>query len=223
MSRVLVIASHPDDETLGCCGTLLRHKSKGDEIHWLILTNIFQKEGWNRDVVKKRQAEIKRVADETGFNSVTKLDFPTTKLDMFPMSVLISDISKAIINIKPDIIYVNNRSDIHTDHQIAFKAVISCIKSFRYPFLVRLLMYETLSETEFAPPLFENIFQPNVFVDITEFFEKKCKIMQIYEDEIMDPPYPRSIESIEALAKYRGSRIGKKYAEAFMLIEEQLK
>ena len=85
------------------------------------------------------------------------------------------------------------------------------------------MAYETLSETEFAPSLIENIFQPNVFVDITEFFDKKCKIMKIYKDQIMDPPYPRSIESIEALAKYRGSRIGKRYAEAFMLIEEQLK
>ena len=222
MSRVLVIATHPDDETLGCCGSILRHKSKGDEIHWLILTNIFEKDGWREDIVKKREIEINRVADETGFNSVTKLDFPTTKLDMYPMSDLVSGISRAIMAIKPNIIYVNNRSDIHTDHQIAFKAVISCIKNFRYPFLSRLLMYETLSETEFAASLIENVFQPNVFIDITEFFEKKISIMKVYNSEIMDPPYPRSLETIEALAKYRGSRIGKRYAEAFMLIEEQL-
>tara|TARA_Y100000294_G_C8307744_1_gene237395 strand:- start:263 stop:514 length:252 start_codon:yes stop_codon:yes gene_type:complete len=83
-------------------------------------------------------------------------------------------------------------------------------------------MYETLSETEFAPPLPGNVFQPNIFVDVTDFFEKKCEIMQLYKSELMDDPFPRSLTVIEALARYRGSRVGVKYAEAYMLLYEQL-
>jgi LmbE family N-acetylglucosaminyl deacetylase len=83
------------------------------------------------------------------------------------------------------------------------------------------LIYECLSETEFTPALPENVFIPNVFIDISNYFEKKLEIIKIYESEIMEEPYPRSISSIEALARYRGSRIGVKYAEAFQLIYER--
>ena len=83
-------------------------------------------------------------------------------------------------------------------------------------------MYETLSETEFAPTLPENTFIPNVFVDITKYFEKKLEIYKIYKSELMKKPLPRSSEVIESIAKYRGSRIGKKYAESFQLIFEIL-
>ena len=157
-----------------------------------------------------------------GFKSVHKLDFPAKKLDTVPMSDLVQKISDKIRKIKPQFIYVNNQNDIHTDHQMVFKAAMSASKSFRHPYIKRILNYETLSETEFAAPSEEGHgFQPNVFVDITKFFEKKVKIMLEYDSEIMDPPYPRSLEVIEALAKYRGSRIGVKYAEAFSLFYEK--
>ena len=81
-------------------------------------------------------------------------------------------------------------------------------------------MYETLSETEFAASLPGHEFQPNVFSDITDYFEEKCKIMQLYKSEMMKPPYPRTLETIEALAKFRGSRIGCKYVESFVLLFE---
>jgi len=221
MNKVLVIAPHPDDETLGCGGTLLKHRSSKDEIHWLILTNVTENDGWEIEQVNHRQLEIDKVAKAYGFSSVNKMDFPTTKLDTIPMSELVDKISNLIIKVQPHIIYLNNRSDIHTDHQIAFNAVMSCTKSFRNPYIRRIFMYETLSETEFTAPLEGNAFQPNVFVDITEFFEQKCEIMSEYGDEVMDPPYPRSLDTIESLAKYRGSRIGVNYAEAFSLLYEK--
>lgn len=218
MTKVMVVAVHPDDETLGCGGTLLKHKSHDYEIHWLILTNISQADGWPQGQVNSRQEEIDKVANAYDFSSVHKLDFPTTKLDNIPMSDLIYEISAVIKKVQPNVIYLNNRSDIHTDHQIAFKAVMSSVKSFRHPYIRCILMYETLSETEFSAPLPGNVFQPNVFVDVSAYFEKKCKIMRFYDEEILDNPYPRSLESLEFLARYRGSRIGVTYAEAFMLI-----
>ena len=172
----------------------------------------------NKDIVKKRKKEIESVAEMYGFEKTFKLDYPAAKLDKIPMQEIIESISKVIFEIKPEVIYLPNRSDVHTDHQITFKAAYSCTKNFRYPFIKKILMYETLSETEFAPALPENTFMPNVFVDITKYFEKKLEIFKMYKSELMTELLPRSLEVIEALAKYRGSRIGKKYAESFQLL-----
>lgn len=222
MDKVLVVSVHPDDETLGCGGAILKHGDQGDELHWLIVTNISEREGWDKSVVDKRQKEINEVSHRYGFKIVHKLDYPTTRLDSIPIGDLIADISNVIKKTEPSILYVQNRSDIHTDHQVAFKAVMSCTKNFRYPFIRRILMYEILSETEFAPALSENAFMPNVFIDITNYFEKKCEIMKVYSSEIMEDILPRSLNVIGALAKLRGSRIGVKYAEGFMLLCEVL-
>lgn len=221
MENVLVISVHPDDETLGCGGTLLKHKDEGYSLYWLIITNIQIEQGWNFEFVKNRQKEIAEVADLYGFEKVIKLEFPTTKLDEIPLNSIIKKINEAMNQFKPSIIYVNNRSDIHSDHKYAFNAVMSCTKNFRFPFIRRILMYECLSETEFSPVLMENAFIPNVFVDISEFLEKKLEIMSVYKSEIMPNNLPRSYSAISALAGYRGSRIGSNYAEAFMLIYEK--
>ena len=219
-NKVLFVAPHPDDETLGCGGTILKHKANGDEIYWLIITNISEQGGWSKSKVKERQNEIERVSEEYEFNKIYKLDFPTTKLDELPMGEIINKISKVFNEVKPHTIYVNNRSDVHTDHQITFQAVMSCSKNFRYPFIKKILMYETLSETEFAPALPEYFFIPNVFVDITDYFGKKLEIMKIYKSEIMEELFPRSIDTINAKARFSGSKIGCKYAENFQLIKE---
>ena len=221
--KILVISPHPDDETLGCGGTILKHKDIGDKVYWLIITNIDMKDGWDKDIVEKRQKEIETVAEMHGFEKTFKLDYPTAKLDTIPIQEIIESISKVIFEIKPEVIYLPNRSDVHTDHQITFKAAYSCTKNFRYSFIRKILMYETLSETEFAPALPENTFIPNVFVDITKYFERKLEIFKIYKSELMKKPLPRSLEVIEALVKYRGSQIGKKYAEAFILLKEIIK
>ncbi len=220
--KILVISPHPDDETLGCGGTILKHKDIGDKIYWLTITNIDVKNGWNKDIVKKRQKEIENVAEMYGFEKTFKLDYPTAKLDIIPIQEIIKSISKVILEVKAEIIYLPNLSDVHTDHQITFKAAYSCTKNFRYPFIKKILMHETLSETEFTPALPTNIFVPNVFVDITKYFDKKLEIFKIYKSEAMEEPSPRSLEVIESIAKYRGSRIGKKHAESFQLIFEML-
>lgn len=222
MKKVLVIAPHPDDETLGCGGTLLKHKNSGDNIYWMIVTTIRSENGCSEEDVQKRQKEIHQVANMYGFEKIFTLDFPTTMLDTISYNDLIAKMSIVIQEVKPSIVYLPNRSDVHTDHQVTFRAAISCCKNFRAPFISKILMYECLSETEFAPALRENAFIPNVFVDIGEYFHRKLEIFKIYDSEVMKSPFPRSIETVTSLAQYRGSRISKKYAEAFMLLEEIL-
>ncbi len=216
--NVIVISSHPDDEVIGCGGTLLKHKANNDKIGWIIITNVDESHGFSKERVISRQIEIDEVAKEIGMDAVFKLDFPTTSLSSSKVGSLIKAISNVFNEFQPEIIYTVNRSDAHSDHRYTFDAVGSCIKSFRYPFIKKVLMYECLSETEFAPALFEKVFLPNHFVDITAFYNEKERILKIYESEIGEHPFPRSIRNINALATFRGATAGVEFAEAFQLI-----
>jgi N-acetylglucosamine malate deacetylase 1 len=220
MVKIMIIAPHPDDETLGCGGTILKHKSFGDEIYWLIVTNISNEIGYEEEKVKKRQNEIDVVASRYRFKKVYKLNYPTTMLDTIPLNDIISKISNIVTEVKPGILYLPNKNDVHSDHKITFDALISSTKSFRNSFIRRVLMYETISETEFAPPLNCNAFVPNFFSDITAYMGKKLSITKIYNSEISKHPFPRSRENIKALATFRGATAGVKYAEAFMILKE---
>lgn len=218
INKILVIAVHPDDETLGCGGALLRHKANGDEIYWLICTDLDKM----HDYYSVRENEISVVANAYRFDGVYRLGLKTTKIDEYAMSDLISKISVIINKVKPSIIYLPFCGDVHSDHRKIFEAAYSCTKTFRYPFIKKIYMMEILSETEFAPSLSYNAFVPNVFIDISEFFSKKADIMRMYKSEIKNFPFPRSIENLEALAKFRGATSGCKYAESFMLLKEIL-
>lgn len=217
--KVLVISAHPDDETLGCGGTLLKHKANGDELSWIIITAIFENQGFSKQRIDSRQQEIEKVKNIIGFSSVHNLDYPTMSLNADSINTMIPKLSAIFNEIKPEIIYVMNRADAHSDHRVTFDAVMACTKSFRYPFIKKVLMYECISETEFAPALPEKVFQPNYFVDVSDYFSKKLEIMKIYESELGEHPFPRSIRNIEALATFRGASVGVEYAEAFQLIK----
>ncbi len=219
MKNIIIISAHPDDEVLGAGGTLLKHKRKGDGIYWLITTNVFEEQGFSKERVMSRQKEIERVAKKLGVKKVFKLDFPTMSLSTESLIDMVPKVSKVFTEVKPEIMYCLNRSDAHSDHRVTFDAVMVCTKSFRYPFVKQILMYECISETEFAPQLHEKVFIPNYFVDITEFFEEKIEIMKIYESEIGEHPFPRSLRNMEALATYRGASVGVEYAEAFQLVK----
>ena len=220
MYNILVIAPHPDDETLGCGGTLFRHKANGDEIYWLIVTGIGVDAGWSNDVVIKRDNEIDAVAKKYGFSDVFNLRLPTTKIDTLPISDLLEGISNVYKKVEPDIIYMPFACDVHTDHQIIAKALQSTFKWFRYPHIKKVYMYETPSETEFNF-IEDRTFRPNVFVDISQYLDEKIDAMKIYESEIGDFPFPRSEKTMRSLAAFRGSQSGYEAAEAFELVYER--
>jgi N-acetylglucosamine malate deacetylase 1 len=218
--NVIVLAPHPDDETLGCGGTLLRYKENGDKIFWLIGTKICKKNGYSNKEISKRENEINKVCEKYEFDGVEKLNIPATKVDDYSIDFLITLISNIINKIKPNIIFLPFKDDIHSDHRIFFNAGYSCTKNFRYSFINKILMMEIISETEFAPSVTSTTFIPNVFINITDFMEKKIEIIKIFESEIKNPPFPRSIENIKALATFRGAQSGFKFSESFMLLKE---
>lgn len=224
MNKVLVVAVHADDETLGCGGTLLKHKAQGDEVYWLLLTGPTQNHPshFTDERIQTRKEIVNRIHDAYGFDGLEYLELPTQLLHTIDLRDIIKKISEVFKRIQPNIIYTMFANDVHSDHRVAFDAVYSCTKSFRYPFIEKIYMMETLSETEFALSVPAKTFIPNVYVDITDYIDKKLGIMQLYPKEVMAEPYPRSLSSIKAQARLRGSRAGVMYAEAFMLLFEKL-
>ena len=218
--KTLVVAPHPDDEVLGCGGTLLRRKAEGAKLGWLIVTGISEQAGWSVETVQQRDAEIDKVVELVGFDHVYNLRLPSAQLDRLPMSDLIDKFSAVFKDFQPVEMLLPCRSDAHTDHRLVFDASAACTKWFRYPSVKRVLAYETISETEFG--LDQNAsFHPNYYFDISEYLERKLEVMAVYKSELSDFPFPRSIEAIRALATLRGSTAGFMAAEAFQLLRER--
>ncbi len=218
--KTLIVAPHPDDEGLGAGGTLLRYRSENRSVAWLIVTTVTNELGWSTSQVSRREKEILDVKTFFNFEEVFNLGFPTTKLDELPIAVIVQNISAIIESYQPNEILIPHSTDVHTDHQIVHKAIVSCAKWFRHPSITRILSYETLSETNFSTE-YNNQFFPNVFVDISNFLDMKLQAMEIYSSEIGDFPFPRSRTAIESLARYRGSSSGFHAAEAFQLLRER--
>jgi LmbE family N-acetylglucosaminyl deacetylase len=218
--NILVVAPHPDDETLGCGGTLLKHKARGDATHWLICTDMDPADGYAQGLIASREREIAAVAAIYNFDSVTTLGLATTRVDTYPIRDVLSKISEVMNAVQPSIIYLPFKEDPHSDHRRIFSAAYACTKSFRYPYIQKLLMMETLSESEFAPGIGGSGFTPNSFSNITEYFDRKMEILNLYQSETGDHPFPRSMENVKALATLRGATAGVAYAEAFMMVKE---
>lgn len=218
--RILVVAAHPDDETLGCGGTLLKHRAQGDEIYWLIMTSIKKENSFRSEYLQRRNQEIKRVSQAYSFRKVFQMDFPVIRIDEIPKCELVEKTAQCFREVEPNILYLPFKSDVHGDHRIVFEVAYNCTKHFRHPYLRKTLMMEIISETEFAPSLADSTFIPNHFVDISPFLSRKIAIMKCYKTELNKHPFPRSIRNIKALATFRGAMAGCEYAESFMLLKE---
>lgn len=218
--KSIVIAPHPDDELLGAGGAMLRRKAEGHTTAWLIVTGIATEDGWPAEKVQRREREIDAIARRMQFDEVYRLNLPTTQLDQLPTKTIVDGISKVFTQYQPNEIFLPHYADIHSDHRVLFQAVASCTKWFRYPSVQRILCYETLSETEFGLGDTGH-FNPNYFLDIAPYLERKLEAMQIYASELGAFPFPRSLEALRALALLRGANAGYMAAEAFELLRER--
>ena len=219
---VLIIAPHADDETLGCGGTILKMISLGYQVHWLLVTGMSIQSGFSQSQIEKRDCEISEVGDKYGFSGIHQLMLPPARLETLPMGDIIGPISRVVSDVQPEQVFTVYRNDAHSDHEIVFDAVMSATKSFRYPFVKRVCAYETISETDFGMKPEDGGFRPNVYVDIDGFLIKKLDILEIFESEVHQFPFPRSRKALESLAYVRGSQCNAEAAEAFMLIKEIL-
>jgi N-acetylglucosamine malate deacetylase 1 len=217
--KILVIAPHPDDEVLGCGGTIARHASANDEVYLCVVTEAYPPE-WPEDEIKKRKEEVFKVNRILGIRETHFLGFPTVKLDTIPQKELNDSIARVVDKVKPDVVYIPHRGDVNKDHRLVFDAAMVAVRPKQASTIKKVLSYETLSETEWGAPFAEDTFIPNVFVNISGTLSVKLKAMAEYKLELKQYPHPRSMEAISALAKLRGSSLGVEAAEAFMLIRE---
>ncbi len=129
-NNTIIISSHPDDESLGCGDTLLKHHAH----YWLIIPNVLAEDGYSKERINSRQIEIGAVASHLGVKKVFKLDYPTMKLSSSSLQTLIPRISSIFYETKPSTIYLVNRSDAHSDHRTTFEAAMACTKSLQISF-----------------------------------------------------------------------------------------
>lgn len=220
MSVVLAIAPHPDDETLGAGGALLRHRAEGDEIHWLIVTAMTEGLGFSSERMAERDKAIDAMAADYRFASMHRLGFPIARLETMALGDIIGPMAEVMKQVRPEVVYLPFSGDVHSDHRVCFNAAAAATKSFRHPYVRRLLAYETLSETDFAVQPDLRPFAPNVFVDISAYLEAKIAMLGHLAEEMGAFPFPRSIEAVRALAQLRGAQAGCIAAEAFVLLKE---
>ena len=217
--KILVIAPHPDDEVLGCGGTIAKHSENGDEVCLIITTKAYTPD-WSEEFIKNREKEIKESNKILGIKKIYFLNYPTVKLDTIPQKDLNNSIAKIVNKVKPDIAYIPFKGDLNKDHRILFEASLVALRPINHK-CKKILAYEVLSETEWGQEI--EVFKPNVYVDITDTIDIKLEAMKAYKSELKSFPHPRSLEAIKALAIKRGSEIGVKYAESFYLVREIIK
>lgn len=217
-NNVLVVAPHADDETLGCGATLLRLRSLGRRVHWLLLTQLT--EGvFPAEFVETRRGELAQVREAYGFEQVAALPYAGGRLHQADLGELLERVSSVVREVEPDTVLTAHPGDIHTEHRLGFQAVCAATKTFRAPFVKHVGCYETLSETDFSLDPDSPGFRPNLYVDVSGFVERKIEIMELYASEIGRHPFPRSAESLRALSLLRGAASGCQAAEAFMMLK----
>lgn len=211
--NVLVFAPHNDDEVLGVGGTIAKHIIKGDNVYICEVTSSLVKE--RKQLL---QDEALRVHSYLGIKETIFLDFTVVELPHEGIREFNRAISDTVQRFKPDIVYIPFYGDMHADHTAVCNSVLVAVRPIQAPFVSKIYMYETLSETGWNLPTVDKTFIPNVFIDITETIDVKKEAMLKYESQIKVSPHPRSLDTIEALAQFRGNTVGVKYAEAFMCV-----
>lgn len=217
--RIAVVAPHPDDEILGCGGTMARAAAAGAEVHVVVVTR-GQPPLFEQQLVDRIRRETLRAHAMLNVTDTQFLDFPAAGLDQIPRSDLNHALSSALSRIEPDLLLVPFIGDIHLDHQIVFNAALVYARPRSPIGPTRILAYETLSETNWLAPGVTPAFIPNVFVDISATIDSKIAAFSSFETQVKPSPDERSVEAIRALATLRGATVYRHAAEAFVLIRQ---
>lgn len=216
MSRVVVIAAHPDDEVLGCGGTIARLVKEGHDVSVLILgegaaSRHAEKEKAMSEITLLKE-QTRRSCDIMGVRGLTMRELPDNRFDSVDMLSIIKIIEEEKDKQKPEIIFTHHSKDLNIDHRITYNAVITACRPYGDDTVKAIYSFEVPSSTDWSCP---PSFAPNIFFDISGFIDSKISALKAYKGEIRKPPHPRSEEGIINLARYRGASSGLGLAEAF--------
>lgn len=224
MKNVLVVAAHPDDELLGCGGTVARHVAEGDDVSVLIMA-----EGATAREEKRpetsREAEAlfevsKAVAELQGIRPPTLGRLHDNRMDTYPFLDLVKVVERVARDCSPEIVYTHCGGDLNIDHQLTHRAVLTALRPLPGATTAAIYSFETLSSTEWLPHEQLPPFHPNHFVEISPFLDRKVEALRLYESEMRPHPHPRSEEAVRSLAALRGSAVGVAAAEAFQVVRQ---
>ncbi len=230
-NKLLVVAAHPDDEVLGCGGTVRQLTNKGWTAHLLIMTggvggrHSSASSDENAAHIKDEQTilanETANAANILGFSEVSNCDFPDNRMDLVSRADISIAIREKIDTYRPTVVFTHHPGDYNWDHSLTFDGVMMAARCNPPEFSPQeIRTFEVLSSTERAWQDPSRIFQPNLFVDISCTITSKQSALEAYKSEYREYPHPRSVEAIEILARKRGNEVGLEFAEAFHLVRK---
>ncbi len=214
--KILIIAAHPDDEMLGCGGTIIKLK-KDHEIQVVFLTNGISARTKSKKNLLNRKNECLKLFKHLNIEKPIFLNFADNQLDKVPLLKVVKQIEKIIKKFNPMTVFTHYENCLNIDHQIAYKATITACRPLEKMTVKKILSYEVLSSTDWA--IFQKkSFQPNYFIDISNQIKKKLESLKYYKSEMRKYPHSRSLKAVESLSRMRGASSGCRFAEAFILI-----
>lgn len=220
---VLIVAAHPDDEVLGCGGTMARLAQEGHEVRVAILAEGMTSRSPQREQADPKQLhhlhqQARQAADKLHVKEVVVASLPDNRLDTVPLLEVVKLVEDLIEKFSPEVIYTHHPGDLNVDHGVVHRAVLTATRPMPGQKVREIFAFEVPSSTEWAFHRREPSFRPNVFVDITGTLEAKISALACYESETRKFPHPRSPEALRAIAARWGSVAGFHAAEAFELI-----
>jgi LmbE family N-acetylglucosaminyl deacetylase len=221
MKRILVVAAHPDDEVLGCGGTVARFCVEGAQVRFVICgEGVTSRPGADVSALADLDVDLRRAAEKLGVTDVFHLDFPDNRFDNRDLLDLVRVVEQNGLSFDPDVVFTHHRGDLNVDHRYVHDAVMAAFRPLPGRKPVAIYAMEVASSTGWQGPSPERAFAPTVFFDIAETLETKIAAMQTYRGEKKAWPHPRSPEALRAAAQYWGSRAGLAAAEPFVLLRD---
>lgn len=216
MNRVLVVAAHPDDETLGCGGTLARHADAGDQVKAVFLSDGVGSRN-DDDTAPGRQDMCRRACQILGIEIFEFCDFPDNSLDTVPLIEVVKQVERWLDSIRPRIVYTHHPFDLNIDHALVYRAVMTACRPLPDSSVEEIYTFEIPSSSDWLTCGGRNSFAPNLFVDISGTLSKKLAALAEYDIEMRPFPHSRSYENVEHLCRFRGATVGIEAAEGFVI------
>ena len=224
MKKILIIAAHPDDEILGCGGTILKNIQNKNKVNILYISDGVGgrykdklNKKINKDIIDRKNMAI-NASKFAKFKIIDFLGLENLELNKYKHNFINDKIFDILKKIKPDVIFTNHPGDNNIDHRITFESTYTACRPNNYFKINEFYTYEVPSSTDWASPS-NPVFVPKKFVDITNFYKKKRRLLNFYKKELRKYPHPRSLKNIDALETYRGGMCGVQKAEAFDVIK----
>jgi N-acetylglucosamine malate deacetylase 1 len=220
-NTVLIVAAHPDDEVLGCGGTIAKMVSEGDKVHVAFLADGVSSRSCKSEdkasALLRRRLAAKSACDILGVTSVFFGDFPDNQMDTISLLDVVRQVENLVDKLQPNMLFTHHVGDVNIDHQVVHQAVITACRPQKHHPVKTLLFFEIPSSTEWQVGHSAPAFIPNWYVDISNTLELKLNALNVYSEELRSWPHTRSVRGVTVLSSWRGATVGVESAEAFML------